>query len=293
MTTTIYTNPVTSVAVIKETKDNFKPVSLPYVISANFGGKNLLTVDLLPFVKNGKKSIDPYFNLTVDGNYNVSMKINPIPNTKGYLTSKLGEIVNLSETVINHWLTQPVINNNGNVAYFETYLLAYAILPLIKTGIEGNLTKKVGYSIRIEKLAEYDVFKAWDNVVSVCPLTQAILTATRDHFATLTPPITQPKPELTQETIDQHQNLADNQPQTNPVTRTDTGNNSESLPELNSFDEGVINYNQLTDKFNSNPESLKQLELIELAKSLNLTASNKNSKRELQNMINSALMATV
>ncbi len=300
MTTIIYTNPVSSVTVWKETKDSYKQVSLPYVIAANFGGKNLLTVDLLPFVKTGKKdaTIIPFFSLVIDGNYNVSIKINNVANGKNYTDSNGNVIVNLSEAIVNHWLKGKVIPNNGYIFYTEVYLLAYAILPLIKQSVEGNLGKKLGYAIRIEKLTEYDFFNAVCSVVSVCPLTQAILSACRDKLATLTAPIVEiPLPASDNpETVDQHKALADNPETTNPAIRQDSDNGNESLPPLESFDQDiiqdnndVINYNVLTDKFQTNPESLKQLELIELAKSLQLTASARNSKRELQNMINAAL----
>lgn len=285
MSTTIYTNPVNSVTVFKETKDDYKKVALPYVISATFGGKNLLTVDLLPFIKTGKKgNVDPYFSFVIDGNYNVSIKLNNIANTKGYVNHHANPIVNLSETVVNHWLKGNEIHNNGNVFYYETYLLGYAVLPLIKHKVEGNLSKKLGYAIRVEKLSEYATLHAFSTVVSTCPLTQAILTAVRDKLATLTPPTVNPVPLASDNpvTVDQHKTLANNPVTTNPANRQDNGNGSEPLPPLS--DEQL-----LTDSLKAKTKA----QLYDYAKGKGLTVKANLNHTELVETIVKLELSTI
>lgn len=242
----MYTSPKTSSTVWKETKDDWKKVQLPYVISAQFGGKYILQIDLLPFSKAGKVSKDgkaseitPYFSLVIDGNYNVSIKINNIPNSKDYRDQDGRFIVNISETVINHFLTLSNIRNNGSVHYLEVYKLGLAILPLIKHNIEGNIDKKLGYNLRIASLTEYDTLETMSKVVSSCPLTKAILSDIKGYLATL------PKPEVKEVSlksddpniVDHHKEALENQTTTNPTVRSDnTANEVNSLPPVTTFD---------------------------------------------------------
>lgn len=156
--------PTTTAQIFKKDKNGIAQSKvLPYVISCQVGGKNLLTLNLREFNKDGKQG-KLFATFEINWSYAVSFLLMEQPNSKGFLTNDGIAVANLSEIVLTDYLSNKkrIIATQG-LRYEQTHLLFKALVPLFSEDVSGKLDK-TGYKRILSKLDEKNVLFIWSGL---------------------------------------------------------------------------------------------------------------------------------